>query len=199
MILAGGVNYREKKQGTKVLQNFGESSLLESQFKVLRHTYPKAIVTVTVGFQAERIIKVKGEASAIENQCYNEQGTTEELRLYFNAFNPSRLLMIDGSIYFNEEAVRVSTGQSSVLTYETDDTQEVGIHIEDGKVSHLSYGLDTKWSGIVYLDGPILEKFKKVCSRNNSKLFLYESLNLLLDKSVNIVPVYSNKAQIVKF
>lgn len=199
VILAGGMNYREKKQGVKVLQNFGELSLLEHQLKMVRHTFPKAITSITVGFQAERIIKLcPRDIPIIENQLFEEHNTLEELRLFFNAIKPSRLLLVDGSIYFNEDAIRQVVNSSSLLLYKSDDKQDIGLREENGLVSHLSYGLDDKWSGLAYLEGKELEKLKKVCTRANSRLFLYEGLNLILDHGCKLFSVYSGKAQIVK-
>ncbi len=199
VILAGGVGFREKKQGVKALTQIGENTLVEHQLRVLRHVYPKAIVTVTVGFEAERIIKSKLNVAFIENTRWDEFNSVEEMRLYLNAFNPSRLLIIDGSVHFNEHAIQPLSSYSSVLLYSNSDNQEIGCREEDGKIVRLDYGLTTKWSGLVYLDGLALERFKKLVVRSNSKLFLYESLNLLLEKKVEIGAIYSTKAEIIKF
>ncbi len=198
VILAGGLAYREKSKGPKILQTHNGLTILELQTKVIRHLYPRANISVTAGFQADRIIRSKPEGVAvIENQLWETLNTVEEIRLYLNSVCASRVLFIDGSIYFSPNVIS-PTMCSSVFYYKNDDIKEIGIRVDNGMATHLSYGLEDKWSGTLYLEGKSLEVFQKICSRENGKLCLFEAINLLLEKNIELKGYTSPKSEIIK-
>lgn len=199
-ILTGTAGYREKTKGVRVMRTLGDCSILEGQLNTLRHCYPKANVTITTGFQADRIIKIKPDnVSIIENQLFEELNTAEEIRLLLNSINPSRLLLIDGAIFFDEESIRNITETSSVFMYRNNDIQDIGLKYEDGNVINFAYGLTEKWAGLVYLEGEALSVLKKIATRENNKLCLHELLNILLQRKIELKVISSNKSKLVKF
>lgn len=198
VILAGTLGYREKSKGPKILQSHNGETILDLQTKVIRNAYPKAHISVTTGFQADKIIRSKPEdVHIIENQLWEGLNTTEEVRLYLNSVSANRVLFIDGSVYFSQHAIQI-TSTPSVFYYKSNDEKEIGIHVENNNVIHLSYGLEDKWAGLLYLEGKSLDTFKKICSRENSKLCLFETINLLLEKNVELQGFTSTKSEIIK-
>ena len=199
VILAGTLGYREKSRGPSILQTHNNQSILDIQVATIRHTYPKAIISVTVGFQSDKIIRLKPDnVSIIENQLWEDLNTVEEIRLYLNSVNAHRILFIDGPVYFCNNAIQI-TSKPSIYYYTSDSEKEVGLRTEDGYVTHFSYGLEDKWSGIAYLEGRSLDIYRKICSRENNKLCMFETLNILLEKGITLAAITSTKTKIVRF
>lgn len=195
VILAGSLGYREKSKGPKVLQFHDGMSVLEHQARTIHNVYPKAHISVTAGFQADKIIRFKPEyVSVIENQLWETHNTVEEVRLYLNSVNARRVMFVDGAILFTNQAINIAT-HSSILCCENPLSDEVGVYVENNKVINFSYGLDNKWTGILYLQDRDLIEFKKACSRENAKLCIFEILNMLLDKKINLKAVTLDKKE----
>lgn len=199
-ILAAGIEYRSKGKGNKSLTYLGHETVLEHQLKTIRHTFPHAITTVIAGFEADKVIKLRqAETNIIENQLYESLGVAEDIRLYLNSCWPSRVLFIDGAVSFCSEAVRSLIQKPSVFVYQTNDTDQVGVYIENGRVINFSYGLSTAFSGLCYLEATSLSILKKIVNKENGKLLFSELLNMLIDKNVGLTTVSNNKAEIVRF
>lgn len=198
VILAGSLGYREKSRGPRILQEHNGVTVLDMQVNTIRHTFPKTHISVTTGFQADKIIRARPDnVSIVENQLWETLNTVEEIRLYLNSVPASRVLFIDGPIYFTTHAIQI-VAEPSVFYYQNKDDKEVGLRIDNGQVTHFSYGLEDKWSGLVYLEGKSLDIFKKICTRENNKLCLFEALNMLLEKNITLCGITSNKKEIVK-
>lgn len=197
-ILAGGCGYREKSKHPKILHLHHGKSILDIQVETILKSYPSAHITITTGFQADKIIREKPESvCVIENQMWEQLNTVEEIRLYLNSTRAKRVLFIDGAVYFTHNAIQI-TDKPGVYYFKSSDDNEVGLTLEEGVVSHFSYGLSDKWGGLVYLDGKSLEYFRKICSRENTKLILFEALNLLIERGIKLVGTTSSKDDLIK-
>lgn len=197
VILAGSLGYKEKSKGPCILQVHEGQTILNIQVKTILQRIPKAIISTTTGFQAEKVIKNKPQIGIIENQLWETTNTMEEVRLYLNSVCPKRLILIDGAIYFNHHALDI-LDESSILSYTNDNPQEVGVHSNNQVVEHLGYGLKKKWSGIAYLEGQELELFTKLAQRDKNRLSLFEGINLILERGAIIRDIVNTKAEIYK-
>ena len=199
-ILCGSVGYREKGNGPKVLKTLGECSIFEHQLNTIRHVYPNAKVSITSGFQADKIIRLRPEGvSIIENQLWEEYNTTEEIRLLLNSIEPYRLLLIDGAVFFDPESIKDLTNTTSVFLYDNKDEQDIGVQIDEGEIVRFSYGLNKKWGGLVYLEDIALSTLKKIANRENSKYCLHELLNIMITKGIQFKQVESVRSKLIKF
>jgi len=196
-ICTGTMGYREKSKGNKILQLHHGVSILEIQMQTIKQMYPYSEIMVTTGFDSDKIIKNRPQVPVVENQIWENTNTLEELRLYFNLVYPSRLLIIDGAIYFNKNTIENLT-ESCVMSCYNNNDKDIGLHSLDDKVEHFGFGLEKKWSGLVYLEGKPLEAFKKICKKENNKLSLFEGLNLLLQQNMEIKCIDNIHAEIIK-
>lgn len=196
-ILAGGVNYREKSKPHKILSLHQSETILDHQVKSILHAFPNAHISITVGFQADKVLKARPQIPAIESPLWETTNSVEELRLYLNTVFPKRLLIVDGAIYFNSLALQFIQS-ANVLSYENSDEKEVSFQSEDNVVEHFGFTHSQKWSGLVYLEGKGIECLRKHCKRENNKLCLFEGLNLLIENNVVLKSAASTKAEIVK-
>lgn len=199
-ILAGTIGYREKVKGAKILNQFGKTTVLENQCNTIRHFDTNSKVSITVGFQADKIIRTRpAETSIIENRLYEEENTAEEIRLLLNSINPYRLLLVDNAVIFEHHDLIEICQTSSIITYISDNDEDVGVYSEDDKVINFSFGLKNKWTGLVYLEGRTLDIFKKIITRETTKLMLHELLNILIDRKGELNVIDGSKSKIVRF
>jgi len=197
-ILAGGCGYREKSKAPKILQSHHGKSILDIQIDTILECYPKAIISITAGFQADKILREKpAPAIVIENQLWESSNTIEEVRLFLNSTHAKRVLFIDGAVFFNHHAIQITSSPSAFIL-QVGNESDVGVTLENGVVQNFSYGLKNTWSGLVYLEGKSLDMLRKICSRENNKLILHEGLNLLIDKGVKITGITSDKMETMK-
>lgn len=197
-ILSAGLGYREKSKGPKVLQLLDGVTVLELQTKTILRSNPDARICVTAGFQSEKVIRFKPAAvTVIENQLWETHNSIEEVRLYLNSVHAKRVLFVDGAVAFTKVALSI-VDSPSIFVYSTKESNEVGVSINEGLVEHFSYGLENKWSGLVYLEDKSLEVFKQICTKENRQLSLFETLNLLISRGVQLKVKSSNRNEIVK-
>lgn len=186
VILAAGMGYRVKSYGPKcLLEDDKGIPLLSLQINNIKAVYPESEIIVTVGFEADKVLrKIPPDVRIIENQLYKDTNTIEEVRLSLNSILSGSVLFIQDDIMFNPDTLKKITKSGSTIVVDTKDRiprENVGVTIVNNKATIFSYGLQTKWCQIVYLKDHDLSAFKNICSdRSKSKLYLHEVLNLLL-------------------
>jgi len=186
VILAANMGYRVKSYGAKcLLENNSGVSLLNLQINNIRAVYPESEIIMTVGFEADKILKkIPPNIRIIENQLYQDTNTVEEVRLSLNNILSGSVLFIQDDIMFNPTTLKKITKHGSAIIIDNGNNipnENVGVTVVNNKATIFSYGLPTKWGQIVYLNDRDLIAFKNICSdRSKSKLYLHEALNLLL-------------------
>lgn len=188
VILAANMGYRVKSYGPKcLLEDNNGIPLINLQINNIKAAYPESEIIVTVGFEADKVLKkVPSDVRIIENQLYQKTNTIEEVRLSLNNILSGSVLFIQDDIMFNSNTLKKITKNGSTIIVDTKNSipsENVGVTIVNNKATIFSYGLSTKWCQIVYLNDHDLVAFKNIClDRSKSKLYLHEGLNLLLKK-----------------
>ena len=60
------------------------------------------------------------------------------------------------------------------------------------------YDLDLKWNQIIYLQSKELDMFKTICKkRKNSKMFLFEIINKVIDKGGKIKCIVNDEVRVI--
>jgi choline kinase len=194
IIPAAGIGRRMKSYGPKpLIELSGFETVLSRQLRILRETFPKADIVVVVGYEAERIIRTLPlgmRLKVVENERYDETNVLRSIGMGLRAINHTNVMVIYGDLVFNSEAVTWATSNGSSLLVDTKgqiDEEEVGTTVVDGRVTNLSYGLDTKWSQIMYLTGRELDLFKRMAWNSDRRMwFGYEALNMVVDNGGNL-------------
>ncbi len=187
VILAANMGYRVKSYGPKcLLEDNNGITLLNLQINNIKAIYPEAEILITIGFEADKVLKqIPNDIRVIENQLYEDTNTVEEIRLVLNNILNGNVLLIQDDIMFNANTLKKITKFGSTIIIDNNDnipSENVGVTVVNNKATIFSYGLPTKWGQIVYLQDRDLIAFKKICSdRSKSKLYLYEVLNILLE------------------
>lgn len=170
-------------------RNHQQKTLLAIQIDNILSNYSHADIILTIGYDADRILKNKdSRIRYIENQLFSTTNEVEDIRLAINSTNSSKVVLINSDLYFNKYTLQGIT--QSTIIYDTRhqiSEFEVGITTDNNYATRLDFKLDKKWCNIISLEDDNLRYFKNLCNRQSNRLFLFEIINLLLDKNVKIV------------
>lgn len=194
-----------KSYGPKCLLKLdGKNTILSHQVKILKDCYPYSEIIVSVGFEADKIIKsgISG-CRFVENQLYEQTNVIEELRLALNNIQYDNVLLIHGDLVFSKKAIDNLTKDGSCLLGSSlskfpDD--ELGITVDNNNyASIIAYGTPIKWGYVAYLCGQELLTFKNLCrDRNKNNLFCHEVINQLLERHTKIKVIDNINLDIIK-
>jgi choline kinase len=178
-----------KSYGPKpLIELSGYETVLGRQLRVLRTAFPKADIVVVVGYEADRVIRTLPlgmRLKVVENERHDETNVLRSIGMGLRVVNTTNVLVVYGDLVFNSDAVAWASSNGSSLLVDTKGQigeEEVGATVVDGRVTNMSYGLDTKWSQIMYLTGRELDLFKRMAWNNDKRVwFGYEALNMVID------------------
>jgi choline kinase len=204
IILAANIGYGMKSYGPKTLLAVNEKeTILEYQISLVRSCFPKADIILVVGFLADKIIrKCPPGIRVVENQLFENTNEATQLRLALNCAMTDSILVIKDDIIFNNDTLtEISKGQSCLI-YDSKhqlDEENIGVNVVDGKATAFAYGLPNKWCHIAYLTSKELKAVKALCNnKDNCKLYLFEILKLLLDRTDGIRAIEPTNMEIIK-
>lgn len=204
IILAANISYGMKSYGPKSLLNINtHETLLEYQLNLIKTVFPNSDIILVVGFEAQKIIrKCPSHIRIVENQLYETSNEVEQVRLALNCTVTNNVLIIKDDIIFNPETLLEISKQESCLIYDTNgqiDQANVGITVIDGYATMLAYEIPTKWCHIVYLAKNETRILKQLCNKKDyTKLYLFEILNMLLQKVGKIRAIAPTQMEIIK-
>lgn len=189
IIPAAGMGRRMKSYGTKSLLNLrGGSTVLERQLNLIWGEYPKADIIVVVGFEAEEIrkrVKVNYPIRLVYNPDFENTNVAFSVGLGLQAAVGKNALIVYGDLVFNAQTLRGVTFGESKLIYDTHghmNSDEVGLVVQDEKVTNLAYGLDEKWAQICYLSNLEFDLFSQISIQEKARKWLgYEVINSVLE------------------
>jgi len=192
VIPAAGTGHRMKSYGPKCLLPISaKETIIHKTIKNVKSVYPNSEITVVVGFEADKVIRVlPSDVRVIENQLYQETNVVESLRLALNSITNNKVLIVYGDLIFNTQTITgLTVGESCVVVDSKNNfkNEEVGVTVADNVVTNFAYGLDTKWGQIAYLTDETLSLFKTLCSnRKRNKMYPFELFNLIINEGFKI-------------
>src|SRR5690349_6587380 len=84
-IITGALpGYRIKSLGPRPLLKVGEDTILDTIISNLNKSIPDCDIILTIGYQADKVIKSVQNIRLVENQLFESTNESEELRLAFN-------------------------------------------------------------------------------------------------------------------
>jgi len=190
ILLSDKVGHRMKSYGATPLLSLGRDTILDYQLQAVRSRFSNYEVIICTGFDSERVTRFVKEKyrreniRIVENQMYTHTNNCESLRLCLNNTLSKKVIVCDGNILMNGPLFSIINNVRSSIIVEQDhpDSFEVGSTIDDnGNVTNLCYGLDNKWSEILYLDDDnAIEHLRRVVSSPDYKTkFIFEAINEL--------------------
>ena len=126
----------------------------------------------------------------IENQLYESTNIVESIRLAMNNSVYDHVLIVYGDLIFNIDTIKEVTSNGSCIVVDSKNRfkdEEAGVTIVDGMATNFSYGLETKWAHIIYLEGEELNIFQSLClDRRRNKMYPFELFNIILNRGGSI-------------
>jgi NDP-sugar pyrophosphorylase family protein len=202
IIITGAMKpHRMSSFGAKPLLAINNMCLIDHVLPVITSTFPNSEIILTIGYEADKLIKkMSTKIKLVENQLFETTNIVEEIRLGLNAVTNKRVLIVDGDILFDKAIFnKLKFDHSFILLDDQLSDDEVGVIVSEGLVENFSFGLPTKWANIAYLVDTELELLRSISAdRNNSNLYLFEALNMIINRNGKIYPAPIQNTKIKK-
>jgi hypothetical protein len=146
---------------------------------------------LVVGFGADQMIKkCPPMVRIVENPSYEYTNEAEQLRIALNCVITPNVLVIGDDVLFNYETLHKMDKNVSCIFYDSQeqlDPRNVGVTVVNDNATAFSYEIPTKWCHIAYLTEKDMGIVKTLCNQDShSRLYFFEILNILLNKSKKI-------------
>lgn len=204
VILAAGAGARIKSSEPRSLIKIGHQSLLDHQISIVNNTFDNPEIIGVFGVGIEKILKkTRGKIRVVENQLHESTNSSESLRLAINNSLMDSILFFHGDLFFSHSIFdNVNFAKSFILIDKKNHFKEdeVGVTIEDKKISIFSYGLKDKWCQIAFLTGKELKLLKAIFAKyttDEKKMLSFEVLNKVIELGGNF-DFYENDNPIVE-
>ena len=194
IILATDYNVKNKQYGSRCLLPILKKTLIEYQIEVLKKSYPNAQIIYILGFDIESVVHVMKTKNVcfVENERYTTTGDARSILLGTYCAINKNLIIMDGANLFDKNAIKNLYNHQNLILCDNKrllNNYEVGITSVDNKVENVSYGLNKKWSEVLFVCDKDYDKFIKIISnKKNEKLLFWEILNIFC----NITNVYEH-------
>lgn len=184
IILNAGVSTRMKTYEPRALLKINNSTLIETQYCILKQAGFNQIRTV-VGYKAEKLIKKINHLpiEIIKNDNYEETNNGYSLKLAYKN-SDKKVLLVHGDILFDLNSISFNKNESCLVVDRANrmKSKEVGAVCSD-TVTNLSYGIPTKWCQIAFFTGKEFELLYEVLMTTDTKNKLsFELINKIIEK-----------------
>jgi choline kinase len=190
VLLSENYGYRMKSYGPVPLLKIGNKSLIDIQIEEIRSVFSDFEIILCSGFGSLKIAKYirfrypNLNVRIVENQLYEYSNSCESLRLCLNNTTNNKVLICSGELIINRDVLSLTTLKKPFIVSEENPNEnlEIGIAANElGTVENLCYGIENKWSEILFLhDHETVEAMRNVISDIDYKnRFVFEAINEL--------------------
>lgn len=185
LIIASEVTKGMKSIGSKSLLKLKNSTLvIEHQIKELKRHYKNSTITISTGFESEKMIKALSayDVKFIYNEEYQTTNQAKSLIDYIQNSIPEQLLIINSGILFKNIFTRNTYRPGVFILDKPKADFNIGCNI-DTDAFYLFYDLPHRWSECMLLSKKELLSLRDLSKQKNlEQLYLFEIMNLLSDK-----------------
>lgn len=203
IILGADICYGMKSYGPQSLLKINNKTIIEHQLNIINQVFPKSDVILVAGFGINKIVKKCPEnVRIIENPFFDTTNETEQLRLAFNcSLSDSTIILTDG-VVFNRRTMEQLDDSNTCVLYDSKNQlndNDVGINVVDNCAKAFVFESPKKWCHITHLAPQEYRIVKNMCNnKENSKLFFFEILNKVIEKTKKIVAIEPSGMVITK-
>lgn len=205
IIPAAGPGKRMKSYGPKCMIDILGKTLLCRQIEIIRENIPDSDITVTIGFQQDKVkSKLKNQNIRLcENEYFLE--TNVAFSIYegiIAAKANDNALIIYGDLVFNTNTLQNLDFTKSFAILDNKHQiryDEVGVFYQGNTIYRFTFSGETKWAQIVYLTGKEFDLFCEGMEQDNTeKYFGFELLNYIIDNNGSIEAVFKEDMRIAE-
>lgn len=194
------------QEATKGLKSFGPKVLLNitNNKKVIDYHINNFInlqkgarIITSVGFDSEKIVKylstIKQNKKQINNtlfcEDYNNKNDGYVLSQFLNKYpDTTGLLIIPAGVLFKSNAIakkNVSKKSTIFLLNKYAENFETGCSIQNEEIKYVFFDLDHCWTECVYFNQESIAELKRIIANKNiDNKFIFEIINILLEKNI---------------
>lgn len=203
IIVASEITRGMKSIGPKSLLKVKKTlSIVEYQILELKKHYPGINVTVSVGFESEKMIKVleKYKVNILHNEDFVSSNQVKAILDYVKEYDETNLLVIHSGVLFKQKFGILNNRSPSCLYML--DKHKVNFNIGCNGLSEMSYlffDLPEKWSECVFFDQQTIRNIMDLSKKREIKqLYTFELINMLIEVGQHFSRTTIKKNNIMK-
>jgi NDP-sugar pyrophosphorylase family protein len=193
-----------KSAGSKCLLPLRKNlTVIEYQISQLQKIKPSKI-TINIGFDAEKIKKTLSRYKTINylvNKNYQKTNQSNNLISYIKKNAPKSLLVINNGILIKNNIISkkyLNNNNKIFLLNKFKHNFDIGCS-ETEKTEYLFYDMPQLWSEIFYLNEEAINILKNYDDyKLFDQMYLFETINFLLQQNISFDKIYINKKDITK-
>jgi len=184
-ILIISSNTNKKTLGPKCLWQYdAENRFIDFYQKYLNQCFNNCDIYLSVGFEADKVIKNVKNIKLLENYDYLKLNESEDIRIFLNATQAKHFLVIADNIKPSEEIYLKNNISQTFISHQENDLK---LLINGENVNHIGYEYTKYWSGIIYFSESETELIKSLLkNREYSHYYLFELINLIIENNGSI-------------
>jgi hypothetical protein len=192
-----------KSVGSKALLNINKKlTVLDHQILYIKKYYKNTPIKIITGFDNDRIIKSINKYSNIDifyHQDYQNYNQSEFILRYIKKHKPNNFLLINNGVLLKEK-LNININRPSLFFLpKKKEGFNLGSNLQSN-AKYLFYNLEYQWTECAFFDQKTINVVDKISKgKKIQNLFLFELINLLLERNLNIdfTPI-SNSKNILK-
>jgi CTP:phosphocholine cytidylyltransferase-like protein len=203
IIIASEITKGMKSVGPKSLLKLKKTlSIIEYQILELKKYYPGIRITISVGFESDKMIKTleKYKVEVLHNKDFDSSNQVKSIIDHIEQHNTNNLLVIHSGVLFKQKLGPISNGSSSCL-YMLDKNKTnftIGCN-SSSEMSYLFFDLPEKWSECVFFDQQAINYISNISKTKEIKqLYTFELINMLIENGLNFNKHIISKNHIMK-
>lgn len=179
-------------------------TVIEYQISQLQKLKPSKI-TLNIGFESEKILNTLHRYKTIDyliNDKYSVTNQAINLISYIKKHKPSKLLVYSSGLLIKNNIIlkhQLYQNNSCKLFILNKSKHNFDIGCSDMKnPDYLFYDMPEPWAEICYLNQQAIEVLSDCSESSVEQMYLFEAINLLLQKNISFDKIYINKTNIMK-
>ena len=208
------------QEATKGLKSFGPKILLNitPHKKIIDYHISNFIglqksanIVTSIGFDSEKIVKYLSTITKNKKQI-NNTILCQNYSIYNDGYVLSRylakypdtkgLLIVPAGVLFKSNAINknhISKQSTIFLLNKYNSNFETGCSIQDEEIKYVFFNLEHCWTECVYLNQQCINELKNIiATKNIDNKFLFEIVNLLIERNVKFVYETINYKKFIK-
>ena len=207
VILAPEITKGMKSIGSKALLKIKQSmSVIDYQIHEIRKYSSQTKITIVSGFEHDKINKLYNHSKNIEvlyNNTYANTNHGASLSVFLeskDSINSNLLVIMNGVLFKNNPFKLKNNYKSASQIYcinKPKNNFDIG-YIGESSVEYLFFDLPNKWTECVMFDTESLGLIKSIDKKRISQMYLFEIINLLIERKLQFDVITSDKKNFMK-
>lgn len=207
VILVPEITKGMKSIGSKALLKIKQSmSVIDYQIHEIRKYSSQTKISIVSGFEHDKIHKLYNHSKNIEvlyNNTYANTNHGASLSVFLESKDSIKhnLLVIANGVLFKNNPFKLKNNQKSTSQIycinKPKNNFDIG-YIGGSSVEYLFFDLPNKWTECVMFDIESLVLIKSIDKKKISQMYLFEIINLLIERKLKFDVITSDKKNFMK-